>query len=74
MFTFIYYNLCRHSLLAAVAISKINELFSINLSTLDLYINSTVKELSIKIKTGVNSMSNNIDFLKEVDKYDVKCM
>lgn len=59
----------RHSLLAAVAVSRINESLGTSLSTLDLYANPSVELLSARIKSNSSDTKYVVDFEEELKNY-----
>lgn len=68
------FHFSRHSLLAASAVKQINDRLQTNLSTLDLYTNSTIESLVQKITTGENNQNSEINLLESLDAMAIKHM
>lgn len=64
----------RHSLLAALAVGQINDTLQTNLSTLDLYTNSTIELLLEKMTTGENNQNSELNLLQDLDSLSIKHM
>lgn len=65
---------CRHSLLAAIVVSQINDSFGCTLKTSDLFANPTVNALAKIIKTGTNGEMEAVNLPEELKKFAIQQM